>query len=524
MDKIINKINHELLVEEIKKLIETKKVREIRELQEEITYPNFALVMGDEALNDEERLYLLRVLRTTEAAEIFSYLEDEIKTRLVTLFSDELGKKVLQELETAELVDILEELPVNIMRKVLSQTPKEKRDIINQILLYKDNQVGSIMQVDISILKNSWTGKEALTKIKKDYHNNMTMGHNFYIVDHDGKLLGDITLEEIIFNAEGDLLDNWLNPVTAVYPTDDKEQAAKVFSDNDRSSLPVVSLDNRLIGMISSDAIIDVIHEEATEDMYKMVGISSEVSEENYLKTTIKTIVKSRVLWLIILMLSATLSQYIIQKFTNISEESINQFGITVSTAVIVSLIPIISGSAGNAGSQSTTTVTRAAALGEFHNSQYKKVIAKELLVGTIIGGIMFAINLIRLYIYYAIPTFRNDAFHDGKSDWISLSFIILASSLSLWFVVIFAKFLGTIIPLVAIRFKKDPAVMSAPILTTLSDALSTLIFFGLNILVLYIAWRAGLFDKTPIVSNKNIVLELQNFKTLTNLNLTYFN
>ncbi|EIE40268.1 magnesium transporter [Mycoplasmopsis canis] len=522
MENKVKEINHDLLVEKIKKLIDDKSVKALRELQEEVTYHEFALAVEDEILSDEDRLYLLRVLRTVEAAEVFSYLEDETKTRLVGLFSDELGQKVLQELETAELVDILEELPVNLMRKILSQTPKEKREIINQILLYKDDQVGSFMQVDISILKHSWNPQRALAKIKADYNNNMTMGHNFYIVDNDGKLVGDITLEELIFNGEDKNLEELSSPVTFVHPTDDKEQAAKVFSDNDRSSLPVVSLDNRLIGMITSDDIIDVINDEATEDIYKMAGISASASEESYLKTSIKSIVKSRVLWLIILMLSATLSQYIIQKFTNISEESINHFGIAISTAVIVSLIPIISGSAGNAGSQSTTTVTRSSALGEFDKSDYKKVIFKELIVGTIIGAIMFFINIARLYIYYAIPVFRNDAFQNHQTDWVSLSFIILASSLSLWFVVIFAKFLGTIIPLVAIKFKKDPAVMSAPILTTLSDALSTLIFFGLNILVLYLTWKTGIIGSNAISPNNSsqtqdlINIIQQNIQTLS--------
>ncbi|MCU9936093.1 magnesium transporter [Mycoplasmopsis cynos] len=260
----------------------------------------------------------------------------------------------------------------------------------------------------------------------------------------------------------------------------------------------------------------------------KWAGLAS-ATEESYLKTSIKSIVKSRVLWLIILMLSATISQYIIQKFTNISENSIEQFGITISTAVIVSLIPIISGSAGNAGSQSTTTVTRSATLGEFSKNDYKKVILKEILVATIIGAIMFIINVVRLYIYYAIPVFSNDAFKDpNNKDWYSLSFIILASSVSLWFVVIFAKFLGTIIPLVAIKFKKDPAVMSAPILTTLSDALSTLIFFGLNIFVLYIAWKSGLIGNHFINSLSNSQVSklesMQNVVILKNIEIYHLN
>ncbi|WAM09851.1 CBS domain-containing protein [Mycoplasmopsis cynos] len=192
-------------------------------------------------------------------AEVFSYLEDDTKKRLVGLFSDELGQKVLQELETTELVDILEELPVNLMRKILSQTTKEKREIINQILHYNDDEIGSFMQVDISILKSNWNTQKALSKIRTDYNNNLTMVHNFYIVDTENKLIGDVTLEELIFNDEVKNLSEIANPVATVHPNDDKEILAKVFSDNDRSSLPVVSLDNRLIGIITSDDIIDII-------------------------------------------------------------------------------------------------------------------------------------------------------------------------------------------------------------------------------------------------------------------------
>ncbi|WP_027121223.1 magnesium transporter [Mycoplasma leonicaptivi] len=488
MNDEIREINIDILLDELKDLLNQKSVKKIRDLIEKTPYADFSLVLENPEISDEDRLYVLRVLKTEDAAEVFSYLEDDTKTRLVSLFSDELGEKVLQELDTSELVDVLEELPANLMRKILSQTPKERRDKINQLLLYNSEQVGSIMRVDISILKSDWTCKQALKKIKSDYNQNYTMGHNFYIVDKDWKLIGDITLEELVFSNENTILDDLYSAVTMVYPTDDKENAARVFSGHDRSSLPVVSNDKRLIGMITSDDIIDVIQDEATEDIYKMAGINSSGSEESYLKTSIKSIIKSRILWLIILMLSATLSQYIIQKFTTISENFIEGLGVTISTAIIVSLIPIISGSAGNAGSQSTTTVTRSAALGEFESSQYKKVILKELLVATSIGAIMFLVNVARLYLYYLIPSFRADAFTNGKENWTALSFIIIASSISLWLVVIFAKFLGTVIPLVAIKFKKDPAVMSAPILTTLSDALSTLIFFGLNILVLYLA------------------------------------
>ncbi|MBN4083323.1 magnesium transporter [Mycoplasma sp. CSL10137] len=483
----IEQLQNQILHEEIKNLISTKSVKLLRELEEETPHADFAKAV--ESLTSEQQIYVLRILRTEEAAEVFSYLDDEIQTNLVIQFSDDLGEKVLQEIETDELADIIEDLPVNITRKILSNTSKDKRDKINQLLSYSDDQIGSFMSVDFSILKSNWTAKKAISKIRADYNKNVLMGHNFYIVDQQGKLVGDITLEELVFSDENSLLDELYNAVASVKTTDDKEYAAQIFSNHDRSTLPVVSSDKRLIGMITSDDIIDIIQDEATEDIYKMAGIRDENVEDSYIKKSIKNIVRARVFWLIILMISATISQYIIQEFTSISESFFSSVvHVTISTGIITSLIPIISGAAGNAGSQSSTTVTRAASLGDFKNNEYGKVVWKETTIGLIIGLIMFLVNIVRLYIYYSIPFFR-----DPSLKWGELSFIIIASSFSLWIVVILAKFLGTVIPLLAIKLKKDPAVMSAPILTTLSDALATLIFFGLNILVMYIAYVAGL-------------------------------
>ncbi|WP_051789147.1 magnesium transporter [Mycoplasma buteonis] len=465
-------------------------VKKIRDLEEENTSAEFANAL--ETLNGAQQLYILRVLKKDEAAEVFSYLDDDIKASLALSFTEDWGLNILNELQSDELADVLEDLPVNLMRKILSVTDEEKRKKINNIFQYDENQIGSIMSVDISVIKSEWTAKKALRKIRKDYKNKKEMSHHFYVVNDDMKFLGDISLEDIVFANEEAKIDELYDVSASVLPEDDKEKAALIFSEQDQSTLPVVSRDNYIIGMITADDVIDVIQEEATEDMYRMVGINPEAAEDSYLKTSIMQIVKSRVFWLLILMISATLSQFIIQQFTEISSNFINEIHITVSTGIIVGLIPIISGSAGNAGSQSSTTITRAAALGEIKNKDLSKVIGKEVSVGVVIGFIMFFANIVRLYLYFTIPDFRRDA-NGNEAKWSELSFIIIASSLSLFIVIVFAKFLGTIIPIIAVRFKKDPAVMSAPILATLSDAISTLIFFGLNILVLWVAHKGGI-------------------------------
>lgn len=491
------------LEQELITFVGSKKIQDLRDFVEEYPMPDIAYAV--ENLEPAYQLYILRMLKTQEAADLFSYLDEQTQKQLVeSLTAEESGMKILQELQTDELADVLEETPANLTRKILNNTDPSKRDKINSILSYEKEQVGSIMSVDISTIINTFTAKKALDKIRKDYRNNMELSHNIYVIDEAGKLLGSVTLEEIVFSDEDTLIDDIYEPVKPVYTSDSKEAASLIFADQDRSTLPVINRENFLIGMITSDDVIDVIQEAATEDIYKMSGINPDAAEEDYFKTTVWKIVKSRIFWLLILMLSATLSQLVIQKFTEISEDFLTQtLLITMPTAIIVGLIPVISGSAGNAGSQSSTTITRAAALGEIEFKDTWKAVWKEFKVAFIVGIIMFVFNIIRLYIYFALFSMDNDGNADdlNQPSWWSLTFVILGSSISLWFVVIFAKFLGTIIPIMAIRFKKDPAVMSAPILTTLSDALSTLIFFGINIGMLYLGVKLGAIPTKEIAA-----------------------
>lgn len=495
----------EFLEQELITFVGSKKIRDLREFVEEYPMPDIAYAV--ENLEPAYQLYILRMLKTQDAADLFSYLEEQTQKQLVeSLTAEESGMKILQELQTDELADVLEETPANLTRKILNNTDPSKRDKINSILSYEKEQVGSIMSVDISTIINTFTAKKALAKIRKDYRNNMELSHNIYVIDEAGKLLGSVTLEEIVFSDEEILIDDIYEPVKPVYTSDSTESAALIFADQDRSTLPVINREHFLIGMITSDDVIDVIQEAATEDIYKMSGINPDAAEEDYLKTTVWKIVKSRIFWLLILMLSATLSQLVIQKFTEISEDFLSQtLLITMPTAIIVGLIPVISGSAGNAGSQSSTTITRAAALGEIQFKDTWKAVWKEFQVAFIVGIIMFIFNIIRLYIYFGIFSIDGDSDAVEHTSWWALTFVILGSSVSLWFVVIFAKFLGTIIPITAIRFKKDPAVMSAPILTTLSDALSTLIFFGINIGMLYLGVKVGAIPTKTLPSSESV-------------------
>ncbi|UUD36653.1 Magnesium transporter mgtE [Mycoplasmopsis californica] len=464
----------------IKEYIANLDIKSVRTYFKETPIPAIAEELKD--YDAQSILILFKMLSTEDAAELFSYFEKDFQWKLIEQFADSDNSKLIEELKSDEIADILEEMPASIAQKLLRITPKEKRKVINQLLNYKDDCVGSIMAVDIAVLKSNYTCEKALQKIKVEYDEHKSeMSHYFYVVDKDKKLLGSVTLEDIVFSDKQERLENLMFPVTKIGTMDHIEAASKIFAENDLSALPVVNVAGILVGMVTSDDIIDVINVAAIEDIYKMAGISAEDAEKPYFKKTTWEIVKSRIFWLVILMIGSTLSQIVIQIFTDKIGAQIASAG--VSTAILVGMIPVISGSAGNAGSQSSTTITRAFALGEIRANQLSRIVWKEVKVSLIAGLILFIANFIRLILYFLAA---NKVFLEDPKTYSLISF---ASSLALFLVVVFSKILGTLIPIIAIKLKKDPAVLSAPLLSTLSDAIATLIFFGITMLVLFIAF-----------------------------------
>ncbi|WP_051599968.1 magnesium transporter [Mycoplasma elephantis] len=462
----------------IKQYIDNLDIKSIRQYFKEVPIPAIAEELKD--FDAHSILILFKMLSTEDAAELFSYFEKDFQWKLIEQFADSDNIKLIEELKTDEIADILEEMPANIAQKLLRIIPKEKRKTINQLLNYSDECVASIMVVDIAVLKTNYTSEKALQKIKKEYEDRKSeMSHYFYVVNDQKKLVGSVTLEDIAFSDKNEKLEDLMFPVTKIKTMDHIETASKILAENDLSALPVVDQEDSLVGMVTSDDIIDVINLAATEDIYKMAGISAEDAEKPYLKKSTWDIVKSRIFWLVILMLGSTLSQVVIQIFTDKVGTQIAGAG--VSSAILVGMIPVISGSAGNAGSQSSTTITRAFALGEIRSNQTSKIIWKELKVSLITGLILFVANFIRLILYFLAA---NKIFLENPKIYSLISF---ASSLALFLVIVFSKILGTIIPVIAIKLKKDPAVLSAPLLSTLSDAIATLIFFSITMLIMFI-------------------------------------
>ena len=465
---------------DIKKLLVEKDLASIRKYVEQTPFNEIVLEL--EELNDLEVALFFRCLKTETSSELFSYLNEEQQQSIIQNLTKQEIADFINELYTDEIADVLEALPPDMAKTILLTVDKNTRFKVNQILQFDDEEVGSVMSVDIIALKSNMTNKEALELIKKKREES-EIGQFYYVVDLKNKLQGCTTLEDIVFSPKEDLVSKKMTQVKSVKTKQLKAEAANIFSSEDYATLPVVDDNDILMGMLTSNDVIDIIKDEASEDIYKAAGINYENQPtSSYLKTSVLSIVKSRIFWLIILMIGSTLSQLIIQVFNQKFEESLKNVaeltGIAISSALIA-LIPVTSATSGNAGSQSTSTLTRASALGELKDAKMNKIILKEFSVGAVLGSILSLVNFVRLVIYYL--AYNALLIHHYKF----ILIISLISSISLLISITLSKTFGAAILAITIKTKKDPAVMSAPLITTIIDALSTLIFFLLSYMIL---------------------------------------
>ena len=433
-----------------KALIEGRKFQEIRDVFNYYNMVDLALMVEDCSL--DQVLMLFKILKREISAEMFTYLSNNKQEELINAFTSLEIKGMLENLYSDDIVDFLEELPSNLVKKILQSATEDQRYEMNLLLSYPEDSAGYMMTTDFVELKLSDTVKRAITRIKTQGKVAETIS-NCYIVNENRTLVGSIRLREILFADEDEMISEIMDTdVISVVTSDDREEVANVFKKYDFSVLPVVNDEEKLIGIITADDIIDVIYEETTEDIQKIAAITP--MEGSYTETNILEMAKSRVSWLIILMVSATFTGLIIQGY----EQTL-----TLIPALAASM-PMIMSTAGNAGSQSSIMVIRGISVDNMSIKDFWLVIWKELKIGLVIGLVLFVVNVLRLMIFTPNVGFTTD----------------LVISTTVFITILMANITGGLLPLVALIFKQDPAAMASPLITTIVDALALIVYFKL--------------------------------------------
>lgn len=441
-------------MEEMKELfdefIKLMEAGEYVKLKEELNEENPAnLAEFFEEIPDEKKLFVFRLLTKDMAAEVFSYMDSDTQEHIVKSITDNEVRNIVDEIFLDDAVDFLSEAPANLVTKVLRNTDESKRALINQFLNYPENSAGSIMTIEFVQFHESMTVAKAMEQLRKTGLNKETI-YTCYVVDARRVLVGVLPLRTLILSDDSILIKDLMeDDVIRVSTLDDQEDIANLFKKYNLISLPVVDKEERLVGIITVDDIVDVIEQENTEDIEKMSALLP--SDDQYLKTSVFSLAKNRIVWLLVLMVSGTVSSAIIGGYENVLQ----------SVVILSSFIPILMDTGGNAGSQASTLIIRGMALGEIETADVLKVIWKELRVGIVCGIALGTVNLIRLTILG----------HSGF--WVNVTV-----SLSMMAVVVVAKTVGCILPIVAKQLKFDPAIMAGPLITTVVDAIALVIFF----------------------------------------------
>lgn len=450
--------------EELSEFLERKDFKSIRASLEEMNPVDIASLLED--LPDNELAVTFRLIDKTAAAETFSYMDADQQQLLLTIFTNKEIKEVLDAMFTDDTVDLLEDMPANVVSRILANLGKEERKAVNEILRYPEDSAGSIMTTEFVDLRRHMTVNEAFSKIRSTGLDKETV-YTCYVISNDRNLEGVITvLDMLMADGESRIEDIMDDNVISINTHADREQAAQMLSKYNFLALPVVDGENRLVGIVTFDDAVDVLTEEATEDIEKMAAILP--SEKTYLKTGIFSTFKQRIPWLLLLMISATFTSMIITNF----EEYLSSL---VGGAVLIAFIPMLTDTGGNAGGQASVTIIRGLALGDIELRDWFRVLWKEIRVAVICGVTLAACNFVKLLLV--------DRLLLGNTG-VNLS-VDTVVCLTLIAAVLIAKVVGCLLPLLAKRLGFDPAVMASPFITTIVDALALLAYFGIALLVL---------------------------------------
>lgn len=446
-------------VDEIETLLSSKRFKSLKELLLNMNPVDIAASL--ESIAPDERVVVYRLLSKDVAADVFVELESDSQKNLIDKLSDKELSQVMDELFIDDAVDLIEEMPANVVKRLLSHSDKDTRDYINEILKYPQNSTGSIMTVEMVSLAPNITISEAFDKIRKTAIDKETI-YTCYVIDQTRHLVGVTTVKEMLLADPNVKIDDIMNEnVICVHTLDDKEATARKLSDYGFLAIPVVDDESRLVGIVTVDDALDVIEAEDTEDMSKIAA--TKPSDKPYLKTSVLTIFKNRLPWLLILMVSATFTGLIINKF----EGRLN----AIST-VLIACVPMLMDTGGNAGSQSSVTIIRALALGEVSTKDVLKVLWKEVRVSLLLGLCLAVACFAKLQLI--------DNLLFGYSDYTLIRSAIV--SMALFIAVFIAKVIGCLLPIGAKAVKLDPAVVASPFITTIVDALSLMVFCGLSV------------------------------------------
>ena len=449
--------------EEIFELIEGKKYARIRELLSEMNPADIALILED--VPERELPVIFRILPKELASEVFVEMDSEMQQLLIEAFSDKELREVMNELFMDDTVDIIDEMPASVAKRILQQTDPKTRRMINQLLAYPDDSAGSIMTTEYVDLKKDMTVDMAFDRIRKIGVDTETI-YTCYVIDQSRHLLGIVSVKDLLLNPKDKLIEEIMDEnIIFANTLDDKEEVAGLFEKYDMLALPVVDKENRLVGIVTVDDAIDVIQEEATEDIEKMAAILP--SDKSYFRTGVWATFRSRIPWLMLLRISATFTGAIISNF----EEKLTVF------PALIAFIPMLMDTGGNSGSQSSVTIIRAISLGDVEFKDILKVIWKEIRVALCCSLALAIINFLKLLTvdYYILHTF------DPGKQIPEIAVVCL----TLFFTILVAKLVGCTLPIFAKKIGFDPAVMASPFITTIVDAISLVIYFRIAIMVL---------------------------------------
>lgn len=440
--------------EKILELLNDKKYFELKKELNRLHEVDIAEVLMD--LDIKKVIIIFRLLSKDIAANVFTNLNSEIRENIIKAATDKEIKSLLNESFFDNIIDLIEEMPSNVVKKIIKNTTKDERKLINQFLDYPDNSAGSIMTIEYIGIKENMTVKQAKEYIKNADVEEETADICF-VLTMDRILKGTIPIRRLVLNEDnkmiGDLMDT---DVIAINTLNTKDECINIFKKYDLIASPVVDKEERLVGLITIDDVVDVIEQENTEDFQRIAATLP--TNESYLNTSVLNLAKNRIVWLLVLMISATLSARVIKQYDNILQ----------SVVILVAFIPMLMGTGGNSGSQASTLIIRGMALDEILTKDILKVLWKELRVSLIVGLILAGVNFLRIVYIEKVE--------------INIALIVCSTLLV---TVIIAKLLGGSLPIIAKKFKLDPAIMASPLITTILDVLVLFIYMNISKIIL---------------------------------------